>query len=243
MTTTSPLTCPGALLFDWDNTLVDTLPLIRFCLNETLTALGRDPWSAEDVRRRIHRSARDFCPELFGADGQQALELYAGFYRHHHLEWIREMPGATAFLGQLVAAGMPLALISNKRGPFLRAEVAHLGLDAHFITIVGAEDTPRDKPDPAPFHFAMQNRRLQERVNLWYIGDTVTDMHFARNCGLTAVLLRSIPPEEDLFGTCPPDIHASDFDALTKVLHKAGFNGAASGTIQQSGAQKHSVML
>jgi phosphoglycolate phosphatase-like HAD superfamily hydrolase len=68
---------------------------------------------------------------------------------------------------------------------------------------------------------------LCERMNLWYIGDTVTDVQFARNCGLTAVLLRSIPPEEELFGICPPDIHASDFDALTKVLQKTGFNGAA----------------
>ena len=231
------LPCPGALLFDWDNTLVDTLPLIRFCLNETLTRLGHTPWSAEDVGRRIHRSARDFFPELFGADWQQAFDLYAGFYRSHHLDWICEMPGATAFLEQLATAGKPLALISNKRGPFLRAEVAHLGLEKHFVAIVGAEDTPRDKPDPAPFHFAMQNKSLCEQVNLWYIGDTVTDMHFARNCGLTAVLLRSIPPEEDLFGTCPPDIHASNFDALTKVLRKTGFNGAASGTL------RHQVML
>jgi phosphoglycolate phosphatase len=225
--TAAPLPPPGALLFDWDNTLVDTLPLIRFCLNETFTALGHAPWSEEDVRRHIHRSAREFFPVLFGDDWPQAFDLYAGFYRRHHLDWIREMPGATAFLAGVAKAGRPLALISNKRGPFLRAEVAHLGLRDAFVTIVGAEDTPRDKPDPAPFHFAMQNRSLSDRANLWYIGDTVTDMQFARNCSLTAVLLRSIPPEEDLFGTCPPDIHVSDFDALTKVLHKTGFNGAA----------------
>jgi phosphoglycolate phosphatase len=227
MTEMAPPVCPQALLFDWDNTLVDTLPLIRFCLNETLTALGRDPWSAEDVRRRIHRSARDFFPELFGDGWQQAFDLYASIYRAHHLEWICEMPGATDFLARLRDAGMPLALISNKRGHFLRAEVAHLGLAEHFLVIVGAEDTPRDKPDPAPFHFAMQNNVMHKLSQMWYIGDTVTDMHFARNCGLTAVLLRSIPPEEDIFGTCPPDIHASTFDALTKVLHKTGFNGAA----------------
>jgi phosphoglycolate phosphatase len=206
---------PGAMLFDWDNTLVDTL----------LQRLGHAPWSAEDVRRRIHRSARDFFPELFGADWPQAFDLYANFYRQHHLEWIQELPGAGAMLASLREAGMPLALISNKRGPFLRAEVAHLGWTGHFHVIVGAEDTPRDKPDPAPFQVAMQHPALAGQAPLWYVGDTVTDMHFARNCGLTAVLLRPIPPEDDIFGTCPPDIYASNFATLTKILHKAGFNG------------------
>jgi phosphoglycolate phosphatase len=225
-----PLPRPGALLFDWDNTLVDTLPLIRFCLNKTLEDMGHAPWSAEEVRLRIHRSAREFFPELFGAQWQRAFDLYAGFYRTHHLEWVRPLPGTLALLEGLRAGGMPLGLISNKRGPFLRAEVAHLGLEDIFHVVVGAEDCPRDKPDPAPFQLASQHPALTGHAHLWYIGDTVTDMQFARNCGMTSVLLRSVAPEETIFATCRPDFYATDCDALTRILQKTGFSYQVSGT-------------
>lgn len=218
----APLPRPDALVFDWDGTLVDTLPLIRHCLNETFAALGHAPWTVEEVRRRIHRSARDFFPELFGDRWQVAFDLYATHYRDNHLAMLHEMPGAGEFLDGLARLGHPLALISNKRGRFLRPEVKAMGWEHHFAGIVGAEDTPRDKPDPAPWQFIRQNSVLQNAVHVWYIGDTVTDMQFARNCNLTGVLLRSIPPEDDLFHACLPSCHVRNFGELTELLRNQG---------------------
>ena len=34
---------PRAILFDWDNTLVDTWPTIVECYHDTFTALGQTP--------------------------------------------------------------------------------------------------------------------------------------------------------------------------------------------------------
>ena len=50
---------PGAVLFDWDSTLVDNWGAIARALNATLVAMGHAPWSEDEVRRRATASARD----------------------------------------------------------------------------------------------------------------------------------------------------------------------------------------
>ena len=58
---------PRAILFDWDNTLVNTWPTIVECYRDTFTALGQAPWTEAEVRARAHGSLRDVFPTLFGA--------------------------------------------------------------------------------------------------------------------------------------------------------------------------------
>ena len=43
---------PRAVLFDWDNTLVNTWPTIVECYRDTFTALGLVPWTAAEVQDR-----------------------------------------------------------------------------------------------------------------------------------------------------------------------------------------------
>jgi len=43
---------PRAVLFDWDNTLIDSWPVIHESLNATLTAYGLDPWTMDETRAR-----------------------------------------------------------------------------------------------------------------------------------------------------------------------------------------------
>tara|TARA_R100001086_G_scaffold137349_1_gene71705 strand:- start:1375 stop:1527 length:153 start_codon:yes stop_codon:yes gene_type:complete len=42
-----PLTLPRAVVFDWDNTLVDTWPIIHDALNHTFRAWGLREWTLE----------------------------------------------------------------------------------------------------------------------------------------------------------------------------------------------------
>ena len=65
------LPAPKALLFDWDNTLVDTWSVIHHALAVTFEAFGRTPWTLEETRQRVRASARDAFPELFGEDAMR----------------------------------------------------------------------------------------------------------------------------------------------------------------------------
>ena len=92
------LTRPRAILFDWDNTLVDSFGVIHIALNETLAAMGHETWTYDDTCRQIARSMRDFFPTLFDDRWEAARDLFYTSYRKHHLQHIQPMPGAVDLL-------------------------------------------------------------------------------------------------------------------------------------------------
>ena len=49
---------PQAIIFDWDNTLIDSWYAILDAQNHTLTAFGLEPWTLEETRERVQRIAR-----------------------------------------------------------------------------------------------------------------------------------------------------------------------------------------
>jgi phosphoglycolate phosphatase len=211
---------PRALLFDWDGTLVDNWDAIVSGINEALAAFGKPTWGRDEAMERISASQRDSFPVLFGDDWQTAREIfYAGFERRH-LELLTVLDGAEALLN--AAAPVTMALVSNKNGLHLRKEAAHLGWDSRFHSMVGATDAERDKPDPAPVHMALQGTGIAAGPDVWFIGDSGTDLKTARATGCTAIIVRHaganpahLPPD------LSPDLIAKDLATLQEALVEA----------------------
>ncbi|MDB5371657.1 MAG: family hydrolase [Belnapia sp.] len=180
---------PAAILWDWDNTLVDGWLAIATGLNAAFTRFGQPEWTLEEVRGRVRRSLRETFPEMFGADWETARDIFYAEVRARHLAVLTPMPGAAEAIAAVAALGLPQGVISNKQGPLLRAEAAHLGWAGQFRILLGAGDAAADKPDPAPFHLALPALGQAAGPAVWYIGDTALDMQAARNAGCTPVLL------------------------------------------------------
>ena len=56
---------PQAIIFDWDNTLVDTWPLIQKAINVTMEKMAKPLWTLDQVRDNVHKSMRDYFPDIF----------------------------------------------------------------------------------------------------------------------------------------------------------------------------------
>ncbi len=179
---------PAAILWDWDNTLVDGWAAIEAGLNAAFRAFGLPEWDRAQVLGNVRKSLRESFPPLFGPDWERARDIFYAEVRARHLEVVAPMPGAAA---AILAAGRvaPQGVVSNKQGPLLRAEAAHLGWAVHFGTLVGAGDAARDKPDAAPILMALDALGVQASPAVWYVGDTALDMQAARAAGCRAVLL------------------------------------------------------
>lgn len=182
------LTPPKAVLFDWDNTLVDTWPVIHQALNATLAFMDHAPWSLEQVKRDVKHSMRDSFPALFGDRWELAADRYQLEYRAIHMDAIRPLHDAESSLKILADAGIFTAIVSNKRGPSLRKELEKLGWEHYFAANVGSQDAERDKPDAAPAQLALTLCSLKSGPEIWFIGDTGVDLECAKNIGATAIL-------------------------------------------------------
>lgn len=180
---------PRALVFDWDDTLVDTGAILFAARNRLLAALGRPAMDAAAQAAAIGgRSARDVFPALFGDAAEEARRLWYAAYQAE-AGAIRPQPGAAALLARAAALGCHLAVVSNKRGDLLRAEAAALGWSGTFAALVGAGDASADKPDPAPVALALAGLSARENGRVWLVGDAAVDMDCARAAGCHAILI------------------------------------------------------
>ncbi|MDG2243763.1 MAG: HAD hydrolase-like protein [Rhodospirillaceae bacterium] len=180
---------PEAVLFDWDGTLVDSHPVLAAAMNHTLEFYGRAPWTYEEWQAWLGLSARDAFPKEFGDDWEDAQKIYLDAYGKLHLEKIQLLEGATELITMLVNESLPLAVVSNKTGHYLRAEAAHFGWDYTFVTLVGSGDSRADKPAADPIHDAMRSMNLQPGETTWFIGDNEVDVACGRAAGCTTILV------------------------------------------------------
>jgi len=192
------LPSPKAVIFDWDNTLVNTWPVIHEAMTATFEAMGHTPWTLDETKARVRKSMRDAFPELFGADWQKAGEIYQTYYIDHSLTKLKPLPGAAEVLQRIADKGLYNVVVSNKKGPTLRREVEHMGWVPFFQNIVGADDAARDKPHADPVHMAFDKSGIIPARDVWFIGDSDVDLECALNTGCTAILygeLAKVHPE------------------------------------------------
>lgn len=207
---------PAAIVWDWDNTLVDGWLAILAGLNAAFAAFGLPGWTLEQVKGSVRRSLRESFPEYFGNGWERARDIFYAEVRARHLQVLTPMPGAEDAV-RAAAAVCPTAVNSNKQGPILRAEAESLGWAPLFRALVGAGDAAADKPDPAPMLMALSACGVSAGRNVWYVGDTALDMQAARNAGCTAVLLGDAAHDGGV-ANCAPDIAFSDGHALAQQL-------------------------
>lgn len=218
---------PTHVLYDWDNTLVDAWGGVTAAMNAAFAAFGLPAWTIEDTRARARRSLREAFPPLFGPEWARARDIFYAALEGAHLAHVSPLPGRAALVAALPPARQ--AVVSNKSGRFLRAEVAHLGWAAHFTAVIGAGDAAADKPDPAPLLMALERLGARPGAAVWYVGDTALDMQAARAAGVTAVLLGDAAHDGGV-DAAAPDLHVLDAAALV-----VAFSGTVSGACLPGG--------
>ena len=201
---------PRAVLFDWDDTLVDSWKSSVEALNTTLVAMGHEAWPEEEMRRRAGPSARELFPALFGDDWEKAEKVFYDTFNQVFLKNICVLPGAVDLLNLLRDNQVMMCVVSNKRNHYLRAEAEHLKWENYFKKIVGAGDAARDKPSPDPALLALSALDIPAAEDVWFIGDSHTDMMCAHTAGCTPVLLETKLPPEDVLKKYPPALRVKD---------------------------------
>ena len=195
---------PRAIVFDWDNTLVDTWQTVHHALQATLEAMGHELWSLEETRARVRHSLRNAFPKLFGERWQEARGIFFDAFERVHIENLAPLAGAAEMLQSLKDHGLYLAVVSNKTGHYLRKEVEHLGWEGHFARLVGAGDAERDKPEADALLLALEGSEIRPGPEIWFAGDAGIDMEIAHRTGCVPVLLHRIDTDAEEFVEWPP---------------------------------------
>ncbi|MGC4085215.1 MAG: HAD family hydrolase [Vicinamibacterales bacterium] len=128
-------------------------------------------------------------------------------------------PGAREAIERMAAAG-PVAIASGALKGENPSCLDHEGLRGHFPIVVGAEDTPASKPDPAPYLLAVS--LLADRhpgltaAECVAIEDSKWGLMSARDAGLRTVGITHTYPAAEL--TSAADVIIEHLDRFTPEL-------------------------
>lgn len=195
--------------FDLDGTLLDTSADLGAAVNHALALIDRPPVPQEAVSGLIGGGARLMLERALamtgGAEGVDQDALFAqllAFYEANIAVHTALYPGGAAMLDALTAAGVRLAVVTNKREGLTRKLFDALDLTGRFDCIIGAGTWPL-KPAPDALH-AMTRQLGGGRAA--FVGDTTFDVGAARAAGLPCVAVS--------FGFCDRPPHDLGADAV-----------------------------
>ncbi len=178
----------GAVLFDLDGTLIDSIELILQSARHAF--LGREgpvPTDAEwltgvgiPLAEMFRRYARD------AADADLLITRYREYQIPNHDRLVRAYDGVVDTVRALHQANHPLAIVTSKTESLARRGIDLVGLSPYFDVIVGCDSTERHKPDPAPVLFALERLGSQPAQSV-FVGDSIHDMAAGNAAGVTTI--------------------------------------------------------
>lgn len=216
-----PTVClePIAILFDWDGVLVDTKEVIKAAYLKTFEDVGKEPIPIDTLHQLPGTSLRDYFPQIFGAQAKRAEMVFYQYIHENHLSCLKKMEGADELLEVLYALGVPMAVISNKRGDILRKEITYLGFERFFFAAVGSKDCVEDKPSSIPVEYILEKKNLSLPNNqIWLVGDWTADMECAHKAAIVPVLFNNMSLKEDPKNLFPPKIYVNSCLDLKNFL-------------------------
>ncbi len=206
-----------SLTIDLDGTLLDTVPDLAAAANAMLREMGRPEYPIETIAafigRGIPKLVARCLPDLDDAEVEQAQVIFRRYYAIENGCRSTLFPGVLEGLQAFRAAGLPMAVITNKAAAFTEPLLVATQLAPWFEFAVSGDSLPHKKPHPAQLLHACERMGTSPAENL-HIGDSHHDAVAARAAGCPVFIVPYGYNEGE-------DVQGIDCDAIVTSLAEA----------------------
>jgi len=189
------------VMFDLDGTLVQTAPEICDAVNDTLRHFDLPEVTQAQVADWIGHGTRELLIQALSHSGQgsvaevRASDSLGGMIAEFDTHYQRRCgtrsqlyPQVRESLAALRAAGVKLAVVTNKEGRFTTTVLNAHQLLPLLDCVVSGDTLPTKKPDPAGIHQCLAQFGVPPTRAL-FVGDSSIDVATARNAGVAVWVL------------------------------------------------------
>ena len=188
---------PKLIMIDVDGTLVDSVPDLAYCVDETMKAIGKKPWGEAQVRHWVGNGVpklveRSLTGELEGTPDQaeydQAYPVFLELYSRNTSVRSCLYDGVKEGLDYMKAQGYTLGCVTNKAEQFTLPILKDLGIFDYFGIVVSGDTLSKKKPDPLPLLHSAEFFGIDPQHSLM-LGDSVSDVKASRAAGFEIICM------------------------------------------------------
>lgn len=177
------------IIFDWDGTLMDSVPRIVSCMQKMALAAGLAVPAESAVRDIIGLSLPVALVQLFDCHEPAEQAGLIAFYRHYYVD---EDPtpsplfeGVEDMLTDLKQQGAILAVATGKARPGLLRAWAETGTE-HFFSSSRCASEAQSKPHPEMLQLILSEQQQAAERSLM-VGDSKFDLRMANSINMPSV--------------------------------------------------------
>lgn len=180
-----------SVIFDLDGTLLNTIADLGNAVNQALVRMGLPTWSLEDYRWKVGNGVMKLFERSLPEDMRtpayinKVKELFTPYYEAHGRDETRPYAGIPELLESLTAAGVHVAVASNKYDAAVKKLIPFYFPQTPWSAVCGNREGQPVKPDPAIVNNIMAEGGMTRETTL-YVGDSNVDIRTAHNAGIAA---------------------------------------------------------
>ena len=192
---------PELILIDLDGTLVDSIPDISWCLDETMQLIGlpkrgessAKEWVGNGVIRVVQSAiANDLNAPHDKALFEKAMPIFRQLYTENSSKRSVLYDGVRQGLDYLQTLKrnreLKISCVTNKDEQFTHPILREFGIWNNFEIILCGDILAKKKPDPLPLLHAANELGFDPKKSLM-IGDSISDVRAARAAGFNIICM------------------------------------------------------
>lgn len=179
------------VIFDLDGTLIDSIKDIALATNIVLEELGFDKHDLAAYENFVGDGALMLITNALPYNVNkniidEALILFKKYYGDRIHENTKPYEGIYLMLDELTKCNTTLAVLSNKPHEFTVEFIEHFFSKYSFCEVHGQKEDVPKKPNPMGAINISNALNIPEN-QIFFVGDTATDMKTAKNAGMTSI--------------------------------------------------------
>ncbi|MCU5103259.1 HAD family hydrolase [Bacillus cereus] len=204
-----------AIIFDFDGTLANTLPICYYAFQNVFKEFDNKDLSSEEIKAMFGPSETGIIREnLTNVNKEQAIELYYKKYLENHSNLVNPNKEINEMIRFLKDSGIKIGIVTGKARRSLDISLKALQMDELFEVIITGDDVVNPKPHPEGIIKALSLLGVQNNEAV-FIGDSDADIHAGNQANVHTVGVQWLPDYQTLEFNAEPN---SSFNSVRQLI-------------------------
>ncbi|MBP2243281.1 phosphoglycolate phosphatase/pyrophosphatase PpaX [Cytobacillus eiseniae] len=207
-----------AIIFDFDGTLADTLPVCFYAFQAVFKEFDHIEVTADEIKAMFGPFETGIIREnLNNSNHDEAIELYYEKYREQHEELVLESEEINKLLQLLKREGYQLGIVTGKATRSLLISLECLKMNDLFDVIITGDDVIKPKPHPEGVRKALDLLHIKNNEAI-FLGDSDADILAGKQANVHTIGVQWLPNYQTLEFSVQPDQMFNSVDEFIQVL-------------------------